>query len=95
MFCDTCGEDKPLSKFNLESFSPETCFHCRVQGVKLGIPGKAQDQDLWRHSTLAEQQRTTVEEGRANGLDPVPAWTTTSSAPTQKQLDKLKEHHAK
>ena len=90
MVCDTCGQAQSVEKFNDDCPNPNTCFRCRVSGVRLGIPGRSQDADLWRHSTIAEQQRTQVKAAADNGLEAIPAWTSTSYAPTKKQLDKLK-----
>jgi hypothetical protein len=75
MTCDTCGEEKPLSKFNLESFSPETCFRCRVESVDIGFGGfrDAFHGDTLVGGTIKSDNEHTINEGRANGYDPVPA----------------------
>lgn len=91
--CVDCGHSLPNDKFNEESFSPETCFRCRISGVSLAIPAKSADVDSWRHDTIRDYGRRIVEEGRANGLDPVPAKYAGGVAPSQKTLDTLKENH--
>lgn len=91
MVCDTCGIDKDVSKFNVESFSPDTCFSCRVRGVSFANPIKsAQGEDQWRHSTIAEFGRNQVAEAAENGLEAVPKHTAGGYAPSGKQLDKIK-----
>lgn len=91
MICEHCGENKPASAFNPESFSPTTCFRCRVSGVSFANPIKSgQGEDQWRHSTIRESVRQQVSEARANGLDPVPKHTAGGYTPSKSQLDKLK-----
>lgn len=72
--CDTCGSDRPNGKFNPESFSPNTCFSCRIGGIRLGFVAgkKAFHGDDLVGGTIASDNRHTVETARANGHDPVP-----------------------
>lgn len=91
MICEDCGETKPASSFNAESFSPTTCFKCRVSSVSFGNPIKSgQGADQWRHTTIRESVRKDVADARANGLDPVPRHTAGGYTPSKSQLDKLK-----
>lgn len=93
MICSNCGENKPASKFNKDSFSPTMCFRCRVSGVAFTNPVKSgQGADVWRHDTLKEFGRRTVEEGRKNGLDPVPR-KAPGDAVGAGTLNKLKAHY--
>jgi len=92
MRCEDCGEDKPASSFNAESFSPTTCFRCRVQGVAFTNPIKSgQGVDQWRHTTIAEHNRTQIAEAMANGLErPEPKHTSSTAwSPSQSQVSKL------
>ena len=91
--CDTCGEELPDNKFNLESFNPETCFRCRVQSVRLGFTaGKAGFHgDHLVGGTIASDNRHTVELARSNGHDPVPVKTAGGVGVSSKELSRLKE----
>lgn len=93
MECVDCGKEKPASSFNAESFSPKTCFRCRVSGVSFTNPIKTgQGEDQWRHSTIKESNRLQIKEAKDNGLDPVPAKSAGGYTPSAKQLDKLKQN---
>lgn len=88
--CNTCGRPKPESNYNPESFSPDTCFKCRVRGVAFTNPIKTgQGEDQWRHSTIAEACRNQVAEAASNGLEAVPVNTAGGYTPTKKQMDKI------
>lgn len=50
----------------------DVCFGCHVKGVQLGSVYRGGDRDFFRHTTEREFNRRTLEEGRLNGLDPVP-----------------------
>ena len=73
--CVDCGQERPYSKFNGESGSPDSCFPCRVSTVRLGfVAGK----EMFHGSslvggTIASDNRNTVELAKANGHNPVPA----------------------
>ena len=93
MKCDTCGENRPIEKFNSESFSPETCFKCRVQGVRLGF---SQGREMFHGDalvggTIKSDNKHTVEQARANGHDPVPVSTGPTHGLTSGQMDRLKK----
>ena len=90
MICDTCGIEKDADKFNPESFSPGTCFRCRVSGISMTNPIKTgQGEDQWRHSTIREFCRNQVAEAASNGLEAVPVNTAGGYTPTKKQMDKI------
>lgn len=90
MICDTCGKEKDLGQFNLGGPSPETCFKCRVSSVSVGFGG---NREFFHNDTLKGFQERTVKEGRANGLDPVPAWHTTGTGTTAGGMARLKKAH--
>lgn len=93
MRCEDCGEERPESSFNAESFSPMTCFRCRVRGIGFTNPIKSgQGDDQWRHSTIRESARIQVAEAKSNGLDPVPKHTAGGYTPSRQQLEKLKNY---
>lgn len=55
------------------------------------IPAKSADADSWRHDTIRDSNRRTVEEARANGLDPVPVHTAAHAGLNAKQEAKIKK----
>ena len=93
MKCDTCGNTLPKDKFNEESYSPETCFKCRVNGVRLGFSAGRQNfhGDHLVGGTIASDNRHTVSQARANGHDPVPLKTAGGVGVSRKELDRLKK----
>jgi hypothetical protein len=90
--CDTCERTLPTEKFNAESFSPGTCFKCRIQGVKLGFGGnrEAFHGDTLRGGTIRSDNEHTVKLARENGHDPVPVKTAGGVGVSQKELNRLK-----
>lgn len=91
--CDSCEQILPLDKFNLESRSPDSCFRCRIQSVRIGFGGRKESfhGDSLQGGTIASDNRYIVEEGRKNGLDPVPVKNGESSwTPSATNLNKLK-----
>lgn len=92
MKCDTCGKELPTEKFNTESFSPETCFKCRVSGVRLGFSAGRQGfhGDHLVGGTIKSDNDHTVKQARANGHDPVPMKTAGGVGVSQKELNRLK-----
>jgi hypothetical protein len=92
MICTECGKDKDTKSFNPECGSPTVCFRCRVTSVGIGFNG---NREFFHNDTVKAFQERTVREGRANGLDPIPAWHNTNTGPTPGGLKKLKETHKK
>lgn len=92
MKCDTCGDDFPTDKFNPESYSPNTCFKCRVSGVRLGFSAGRQSfhGDTLVGGTIRSDNEHTVKLARANGHDPVPTKTAGGVGVSQKELNRLK-----
>ena len=91
--CDTCGEELPDNKFNLESSCPETCFRCRIRTVNLGfVAGKAgfHGDDLIG-GTVASDNRATLAAAREQGHDPVPVKTAGGVGVSSKELSRLKK----
>lgn len=91
--CHSCERTLPLDKFNLESSSPDDCFRCRIQTVRLGFGGHRESfhGDGLHGGTIASDNRFIVEEGRKNGLDPVPVHSGESSwTPSANNINKLK-----
>jgi hypothetical protein len=90
--CDTCGKNLPKNKFNVESFSPLTCFRCRVQGVAIGFGGYRNhfNGSQLHGGTLASDNRHTIESARAQGHDPVPASKGVSHGLSGTQMTKLR-----
>ena len=92
--CDVCLRELPESKFNFESFSPETCFHCRTRGMSFTFAGGRGSfhGDSLVGGTIASDNRHTVSEARSMGHDPVPVKNGESSwAPSAKQVARLKK----
>jgi hypothetical protein len=90
--CEDCGLDLPESKFNAESWSPGSCFRCRVSSIRLGFVG---DRALFKGDTLvggtiASDNRHQIEGARKNGLDPVPVDRGVSYGVSSNQINKLK-----
>ena len=75
--CEDCERELPSDKFNPESGSPNSCFRCRIQGVRLGFrQGKEMFHgDSLVGGTIASDNRHTVSEARKQGHDPVPVST--------------------
>lgn len=67
VLCPACGEYWPEDRFNGKD--PE-CFRCRARTVAVawGPMGKS----FWHDTTTKEFTEKTVNQARANGLDPVP-----------------------
>jgi len=92
MKCEDCERELPKEKFNPESGSPNSCFKCRVQGVRIGFSqGRAMFHgDHLVGGTIASDNRNTVETARAQGHDPVPVATAGGVGVSQKELNRLK-----
>jgi hypothetical protein len=92
--CDTCGELRPTDKFTADSFSPDTCFKCRVSTVRMGFTaGKATFHgDNLVGGTIASDNRHMVDLARSNGHDPVPVATAGGVGVSAKELSRLKKH---
>lgn len=90
--CVDCERELPQDKFNPESGSPDSCFRCRVQGVRLGFTAgrSAFHGDHLVGGTIASDNRHTVEQARAQGHDPVPVKTAGGVGVSQKELNRLK-----
>ena len=91
--CVSCEQFQPLDKYNLDSRSPDHCFRCRIQTVKIGFGGHRESfhGDALHGGTIASENRFTVEEGRKRGLDPVPVKSgETTWVPSKSNVDKLK-----
>ena len=90
--CDTCERTLPTEKFNTESYSPDTCFKCRIGGVRLGFSAGRQNfhGDHLVGGTIASDNRHTVKQARENGHDPVPLKTAGGVGVSQKELNRLK-----
>jgi hypothetical protein len=92
--CVDCGRELPITKFNVESGSPGSCFKCRVSTVRMGfVAGKAMFHgDDLVGGTIASDNRHTVEMARSNGHDPVPIKTAGGVGVSKTELDRLKKH---
>lgn len=92
--CDTCGNARPTDKFNPESFSPSTCFKCRISGVRMGYTAGKQafHGDTLHGGTIASDNRHTVAEAKSNGYDPVPAGYKATGVSTT-EINRLKKHY--
>jgi hypothetical protein len=90
--CDTCENTLPTDKFNSESYSPDTCFRCRISGIRLGFSAGKESfhGDTLAGGTIASDNRHTVELAKANGHDPVPVHTAGGVGVSQKELNRLK-----
>ncbi len=89
--CTECGQPRPNSKFNPESFSPTVCFRCRVSGVSVGFGGyRDQFHGNEMGGTIAESNRRTIAEARSQGHDPVPVSRGVSHGLTAGQMSRLK-----
>lgn len=91
--CDECGRMLPTTKFNSESFSPATCFKCRVSGVRLGF---AQGREMFHGDHLVGGTKKSdtehmLKQARANGHDPVPVSTGVSHGLTSGQMARLQK----
>ena len=62
--CVDCGRNLPSAKFNRESYSPDTCFRCRIQGVSFGYTAGRESfhGDNLRGGTIASDNRETVKD---------------------------------
>jgi hypothetical protein len=91
MECSDCGRNLPITKFNVESGAPTSCFKCRVSTIRLGFTaGKSSFHgDDLVGGTIASDNRHTVAEARANGHEPVPAGYKASGV-SAKELSRLK-----
>ena len=91
--CVECERGLPSDKFNPESGSPDHCFRCRINGVRLGFrQGKEMFHgDSLVGGTIASDNRHTVAEARKQGHDPVPVSTGVSHGLTGGQMDRLKK----
>lgn len=89
--CVDCGQERPYSKFNGESGSPDSCFPCRVSTVRMGFSAgkEAFHGDSLVGGTLASDNRNTIDLARKNGHDPVPAGYKASGV-SSSELDRLK-----
>jgi hypothetical protein len=90
MICNSCGKDKATSQFNLDGPSPDICFKCRLSSVSIGFGGH---REFFHNDTVKAFQERQVAEGRANGLDPIPAWHNTNTGTTAGGMERLKKHH--
>ena len=72
--CPECKNDWPPDRFN--GVHPE-CFKCRVSGLGIAFQG---GKEYFHGATTKERQTKAISEARANGYDPVPAWTKTDYA---------------
>lgn len=61
----------------MDRFNPKfpDCFRCRASSIGVAFAG---GKDYFHSQTIKEGQERTLREGRANGYDPVPAWTKTN-----------------
>ena len=92
--CVTCGRNLPSDRFNRESFSPDSCFRCRIEGVSFGYTaGRSSFHgDTLVGGTIASDNRNTMMEARAQGHEPVPLVNGEGSyTPTAGQNDRLKK----
>lgn len=90
--CDTCGLQQPQSKYTADSFSPDTCFKCRVSTVRMGFSAgrEAFHGDSLVGGTIKSDNDHTVKLAKANGHDPVPMSTAGGVGVTSKELTRLK-----
>lgn len=90
--CVDCGQERPYSKFNGESGSPDSCFRCRISTVRLGfVAGKEMFHgDALVGGTISSDNRNTVELARAQGHDPVPVKTAGGVGVSANELSRLK-----
>ena len=91
--CIDCGNELPDTKFNKESFSPDSCFKCRVSNVRLGFSqGKESFHgDSLVGGTIKSDVEHTLKLARSQGHDPVPVSSGVSHGPsTTAQMDRLK-----
>lgn len=90
--CDTCGEHRPTDKYTADSFSPDTCFKCRVSTVKMGFAAGRESfhGDTLHGGTIRSDNEHTVKLARENGHDPVPMKTAGGVGVSAKELNKLK-----
>lgn len=81
ILCPECSIVWPADRYT-EPF--KQCFKCRIQGVGFSFgTGGREGKKLFHAMTDKEQQDRTIREAKANGLDPIPAWTKTHyAAPT-------------
>ena len=93
MICDECGIELPSEKFNPESFSPATCFKCRISGIRIGF---AQGREMFHGDHLVggtkkSDTEHTLKVARANGHDPVPVQSGVNHGLTAGQMSRLKD----
>ena len=93
MICSDCGKDLPEEKFNSESFSPDVCFKCRVQGIRLGFTAGRESfhGDSLVGGTIRSDNEHTVKTARENGHDPVPVKTAGGVGVSANELNRLKD----
>lgn len=71
--CPECKKDWPEDRF-LPQFTQ--CFKCRIQNLAFSFgTGGREGKQMFHDMNTKEQQDRTIREARANGLDPIPAWT--------------------
>ena len=83
MQCPECNLDWPEDRFN--GTHPQ-CFKCRTRGIGFTFSGGKQ---VFHARTDRQAQERTIREAKANGLEAVPAWTTTNYAPSAGGMAKI------
>lgn len=81
--CPSCTQEWPEDRYN-SKFAD--CFRCRARTVSVSFAG---GKEIFHSQTVKEGQDRTVREAKANGYDPVPAWTSTYAGFAGSQATKL------